>query len=82
MLSCRNSRYCCRSDQLMVLSANVTTIVYRDAEVDRLAIGAGLSETQVSTQASIVVIPNYMDVYDFTPVQYPADSGCLANDSL
>ncbi len=46
---------------------------FRSAEVDRLA-KALLSQTDNRPASrGIIVIPDYMDVYDFTPIQYPAD---------
>ena len=49
-------------------------ILLNNAEIERLALGCtGVKRTTGQHPGGIIVIPQYMDVYDFTAFQYPAD---------
>ncbi len=49
-------------------------IMMRNPEIERLSNGCtGVKKTTGQHPGGIIVIPDYLDVYDFTPYQYPAD---------
>ena len=56
---------------------NITGI--KNLEVERLAIGVtGIKRTTGQHPGGIVVVPDYKDIFDFTPYQYPADDANAA----
>ncbi|WBL13259.1 PolC-type DNA polymerase III [Sutcliffiella sp. NC1] len=54
--------------------ANDRNLILRGAEIDRLSSGCvGVKRTTGQHPGGIIVVPDYMDIYDFSPIQYPAD---------
>lgn len=53
---------------------NDNNLQIRGAEIDRLASGCtGVKRTTGQHPGGIIVVPDYMDIYDFSPIQFPAD---------
>lgn len=49
-------------------------LMIRGAEIDRLVSGCtGVKRTTGQHPGGIIVVPDYMDIYDFCPIQFPAD---------
>ena len=49
-------------------------LILNNIEIERIAMGCtGVKRTTGQHPGGIIVIPQYMDVFDFTPYQYPAD---------
>ena len=54
---------------------NDNDLTIRDAEIDRLLLDVRvLKRTTGQHPGGIIVVPDYMDIFDFTPIQFPADS--------
>lgn len=50
------------------------SVIMRNVEIERLAKGCtGVKRTTGQHPGGIVVIPGYMEVFDFTPFQFPAE---------
>lgn len=46
----------------------------RGAEIDRLVQAAPALRERPAAPGGIIVVPDYMDIYDFSPIQFPADA--------